>query len=369
VSRGSESRRSALEHWINRFWYGPAPWPGQPWTGALRVLLTPLEWLFALITGLRRRGYRSGWLVTPTLKRPVAVVGNLSVGGTGKTPMTVFLARALTSAGVRTGIISRGYRAGGAGHPVRVDAHSDPARVGDEPVLIALQTGCAVAVGRDRVAAARLLEEEVDLILSDDGMQHLRLPRALEIALVDAERGLGNGRLLPCGPLREPGWRLRHADFVVLTGAEDTLPDARRLPVPGVSMPLGQRPIRAVAGATDAVSLHDGRRRPLAEFTTGAVHAVAGIANPERFFALLRGHGLDVIAHPLADHAAMSPKVIAFADGLPVLMTDKDGVKCQAFADARCWAVPLDVTLEEPGRTRLLSALLALAKESAEREC
>jgi tetraacyldisaccharide 4'-kinase len=350
------SRQAAIERWLNRVWY-PADGAGAGLAGGLfGLLLSPLCWLFALVVRFRRTVYALGLARAGRAARPVVVIGNISVGGTGKTPMTVYLANALRERGLRVGIVTRGYRS--RSRPpsvVRVRPDSDPVEVGDEAVMLATQSGAVVVAGRDRLAAARLLEAEVDLILADDGLQHLRLARDLEIVLVDGERGLGNRRLLPCGPLREPPRRLAQADFVILTGASDRAFGGGDGEIPRIRG--GEGNLRAVARSAGAVSLIDNRRLPLDAFVGQQVHAVAGIANPGRFFALLRNAGIGVIEHALPDHASITPATVAFDDGRPVLMTDKDAVKCRSFADARCWAIHLDVDIEEPGRAALLKAI------------
>ena len=368
-------RRAAAETWINDLWY---PRVEQPPTLAQRVLLlccTPLEILFGAVVALRRLAYRFSWARAQRIAKPVVVVGNISVGGTGKTPMTIYLARTLVEqAGLRVGIVTRGYasrQAEGGAKPVRVTAQSDPAQVGDEAVVLARETRGPVIAGRDRVAGARMIEQEVDVVLADDGLQHLALVRDLEIVLMDAKRGLGNGRLLPCGPLREPPGRLAQADLLVLTGAQTDTPPLRaaaKTDATGRAMDRlarsGRQWLRATAIPAAAVPLRaDVPARPLAAFQGQRVHAVAGIASPERFFNVLRAYGLEVIEHAFADHAVLSAQALAFEDALPVLMTDKDAVKCRPFADDRCWVIRLEVRMSDEARDELVGRIRQLASQ------
>jgi tetraacyldisaccharide 4'-kinase len=322
-----------LERWLTRSWYEG---------GRAGVVLLPLSALYGLITALRRRLYGAGLLPSGRPACRVVVVGNLTAGGAGKTPLVIYLARRLAAGGVSVGVVSRGYGGGATATPVRVDADSDPGRVGDEPVLIARRTGVPVVVCRDRhAAAATLAEEGVELILCDDGLQHYALERDVELAVIDGRRGLGNGRLLPAGPLRESVARLRTVDLVVRNGGR---------PGPG-------EVLMTLAGCT-VVNLHDGRRRPLADLAGERWHAVAGIADPERFFAALEAAGIELVRHPLTDHAPLSPAGLDFGDGRPLLMTEKDAVKCLRFASDRYWYLPVDASFAEADAERLLATVL-----------
>jgi tetraacyldisaccharide 4'-kinase len=327
---------SVLRDWLHAVWYGERP---------ERWLLWPLSQLWRLVAAGRRGAYRSGLFRVQGLSRPVVVVGNITAGGTGKTPLVVWLAGQIREAGLEPGIVSRGY-GGRSRRPRRVQADSDPREAGDESVLLARRCACPVVVGADRVAAARLLEADADVILSDDGLQHYALGRALEIAVLDAARGLGNGLCLPAGPLREPAARLAQVDFVVenVTGGLAACHG-------GLAMTLSAR---------DAVGVASGERRPLEGFRGESVHALAGIGNPERFFRQLEGFGLRLIAHPLADHARLTPRDIEFPDGLPVLMTEKDAVKCLGFASARHWYVPVDAGFAAADAAALRRAVLGV---------
>lgn len=306
---------------LQRSWYashGRVPW----WA-------RPLALLYGCVTGTRRALYRRGWLASTKLPAPVIVVGNITVGGAGKTPLVIALVETLRARGFKPGVVSRGY-GGSARAPMLLDAQPDPAVSGDEPALIRLRTGVPVAVGADRSAAARLLVDAgVDVIVADDGLQHYALARDVEICVVDGVRRFGNGRLLPAGPLREPESRLREVDFIVCNGG---------------AAHTGEVPMRLALH--DAVALLDAStRKSLSVFSATPVHAVAGIGNPQRFFDALRGSGVEVVEHAFPDHHRYTASDIAFADNLPVLMTEKDAVKCLAFAKAGWWSVPVDAEL------------------------
>ena len=336
-----------MQERLERLWYED---------GAGAPLLAPLAWAYGALAGARSRAYRAGLLRPRRLARPVVVVGNLTVGGTGKTPLTIYLARELGAANLKVGVVSRGYgRRGGEMRSVQPD--SDWRDVGDEPVIIARRTGCPTMVAADRVAAARtLIARGAEVILADDGLQHLPLGRDCEIVVIDGRRGFGNGRLLPAGPLREPTTALGRVDLVVVNGE----PSHRSLAPP--ALPAGALRMRLVA--QPAVRL-DGRGQPceLAAFRGRRVHAVAGIGNPQRFFAELAGQGLDVIAHAFPDHHPFTERELSFGDELPVLMTEKDAVKCAAFAHARWWYVPVSAAFSEADgqalRARVLGKLRA----------
>ena len=313
------------------FWYAPHP---------LGALLAPLGWVFALCTVLRRAAYRAGMRRSWQVGCPVVVVGNLAVGGTGKTPLVIAVAKLLSRRGLRVGIVCRGYRGSASRWPRQVRSDSDPGRVGDEAVLLVRRAGVPVAAGPNRIAAARILvrRSKCDVILSDDGLQHLRLARDVEIVVVDGVRRHGNGRCLPAGPLREPLSRLASVDLVVVNG------DARQ----------GEAAMRLVAG--DASSLNDAEvTRPLDSFRGAPVHAVCAIGHAERFFRTLEAHGLTIVRHPFPDHHPFSETEVRFADAAPVLMTEKDAVKCERFADARHWCVPVEAELSSELQARLLA--------------
>jgi tetraacyldisaccharide 4'-kinase len=352
----------SAQSWLKRIWYArdaPPRW------------LLPFGFLFGAGTGLRRWLYRKQLRGTVRLSRPVVVVGNLSVGGTGKTPLVCWLVERLQELGFRPGVVTRGY--GGSNRAPRLLRESDTAAlVGDEPLLLARRTRVPVAVGRKRAAAARMLADAgCDVIVSDDGLQHYALSRDCEIAVIDAERGFGNGHLLPAGPLREGKSRLATVDAIVVNGASVGA---------GAGQPAGGRPAggepRGVwpAGAENwggapgrvfgmhleavrAVSLLDSSSRDLHDFAGQRVHAVAGIGNPQRFFAMLRAFGMQVSPRELPDHAALKRADIEFGDDLPVLMTEKDAVKCAGWAREVHWYVPVSVSFDIGGGAQFLEAV------------
>jgi tetraacyldisaccharide 4'-kinase len=301
----------------------------------LSAALLPLAGVFALVCALRRLAYRRGWLGTVRLPVKVVIVGNISAGGTGKTPAVIWLTQALRARGFSPGLVSRGY--GGAGVLTEVSADADPAAVGDEPVLLARRTRCPLWVGPDRVAAARALLERhpgVDVLVSDDGLQHYRLAREFEIAVVDASRGLGNGLLLPAGPLREPASRLANVDAILVNGQ-----------IPGSSGGSNRFGMQ-LEGSSFVNLLDPARRCDAAHFAGRRVHALAGIGNPQRFFAHLRNLGIDFAVHPFADHHRYAARDLDFAGTDPVIMTEKDAIKCADFARENWWALPVEARVE-----------------------
>jgi tetraacyldisaccharide 4'-kinase len=261
---------------------------------------------------------------------PLVIVGNITAGGTGKTPVVIWLASQLRSRGHSPGIVSRGYGGSRSGTSMRVDADSDAAVVGDEPVLLAQRSQCPVAVDSDRVrAAAMLVEDGVDVIIADDGLQHWQLQRDFEICVLDGKRLFGNGRLLPSGPLREPAGRLSSVDQVLVNGGD--YDDA----------------IRFDLQATKAQRLNGSLARPLAGFRDTTVHAVAGIGNPQRFFDLLRESGIQVIEHAFSDHAVIGLSDLKFGDDFDVFMTGKDAVKLGTEMPDKFWSVPVDLIMSD----------------------
>lgn len=305
--------------------------------GTRAALLLPLALLFSTLAAVRRLCYRKGLLRAVHPGIPVVVVGNIAVGGSGKTPVVIVLCEVLRQAGWRPGIVSRGY--GGQVMDVRVVApDDDPVVCGDEPVLLARETGCPVVVGADRVAAAARLRAhapDCDVIVSDDGLQHYRLARDIEIVVVD-EAVLGNRWPLPAGPLREGVGRLRAADLVIAHGELSCRLSGRIAGVPHVSMRLTGKYLREIVS---------GRERLLEEFSGRRVHAFAGIGRPRRFFDQLRAAGLEVVEHAFPDHHAFEPDDLAAADDAPRVMTSKDAVKCAAFASPEMWEFPVQALI------------------------
>jgi tetraacyldisaccharide 4'-kinase len=325
--------RAVWEQRLLRLWYGDS---------RLASLLLPFSGVFCALVQLRRAAFRAGLLGSRRLRARVIVVGNITVGGTGKTPLVLALSGRLRDAGFRVGILSRGYRGRGTTWPVRVSAASDPDQVGDEPVLLARNSGAPVYAGPDRVAAGRALlaSTPCDVLICDDGLQHYALHRDLEIAVVDAGRGYGNGHCLPAGPLREPLSRLQTVDALVHVGT----------PTPGAfGMQIQVQSATRLCDAADT--------RPLASFRGETVYAVAGIGDPQRFFAALRGAGLDIEARSFPDHHRFQPADLAFAECRPVLMTEKDAVKCAGFAPANWWSVAAEAHLDAAFVAWLLDSL------------
>ena len=291
---------------------------------------------YAGAIAMRVAMYRRGMLRRHRIGVPVVVVGNLVAGGSGKTPFTIALAERLRAAGWTPGVATRGYGRADPGKAIWVDVDTDPLEGGDEPVLLARRTGVRVRADRDRVAAARALASAgCDIVLCDDGLQHYRLQRDIEIEVVDGRRRYGNGRLLPAGPLREPIERGDHCDFRVVN-----LP-----PGETAGAGFGEWPMHLLASR--AVPVLGGRPQPLSTFAGQRVHAVAGIGDPERFFAMLRALEIAVVPHAFADHHRYTAADFQFGSDLPVLMTEKDAVKCVAFAGARHFSVPVDAQLPE----------------------
>jgi len=329
-------------------------WIAHQWArrNALTVLLMPLSWLFTLIAEIRRRLFRGGVLRVTKLPRPTIIVGNISVGGTGKTPLLIWLCEHLRQHGYQPGIVSRGYRGDGVLRAVQPE--SDPRDVGDEPLLLARRCQVPVFVAPRRVAAGRALlsaHPHVDVILSDDGLQHYALYRDIELAVVDATQGLGNGLLLPAGPLREAPSRLRDVDAVVCHGAR---------PSPAIDA-LGIAMHYMRLGGTQFINLS----RPDHIVTSDAfrgrsVHAIAAIGHPQRFFAHLRALGLNPVCHAYADHHAYTDVDLAHTADDIVLMTEKDAVKCAAFAHPNWWYLPVSAEVDAALGELILTKLKSL---------
>lgn len=319
---------------LDYYWYARSPW---------LLLLTPLSLVFRVVVWLRRFAYRAGLLRSYKVSLPVIIAGNITAGGTGKTPLVIWLADYLRGKGYRPGIISRGYGGKASSWPQQVRPDSDPTMVGDEAVLLAGATRCPMAVGPDRVAAARALIEHSDcnVILSDDGLQHYALQRDIEIVVIDGVRRFGTGFSIPAGPMREPARRLQEADLVVINGLGSSQEHQMR-------MNLG-----------DAHNLLDGDvTRRLSSFRGKAVHAVAGIGNPERFFQSLQQLGIQLEKHTFPDHYQFTSADIRFDGNKPVIMTAKDAVKCRHFARENDWYIPVTVQMP-PGFCQRLDGLLA----------
>lgn len=317
----------------------------------LLILLRPLEMLYRWVVGRRRQAFVDGRGDIYRAPVPVIVVGNITLGGTGKTPLILWLIEHCRARGLRVGVVSRGYGARPPAFPWRVLAEQSAAVSGDEPLLIVQRTGVPLVIDPDRGQAVRALlaSEPLDLILSDDGLQHYRLARDLELVLVDAARGLGNGRCLPAGPLREPVERLQSIDALLSNGASADTPTA-------YAMQLQPRAL---------VNLASNQPVTLAHFPAGqALHALAGIGNPQRFFNTLEALNWRPLVHAFADHAVYSAEALQFEPRLPLLMTEKDAVKCRPFASPDWWYLAVDAQLSPAFVSWFDSQLQRLLAES-----
>jgi len=323
---------SSTSDWLEARWYGPRK-PG--------IVLRALAALYGVVVRLRRAAYRRGWLRVQRVGVPVIVVGNITVGGSGKTPLLMALVEHLCAQGWKPGVVSRGYGRRSRNQVV-VEAHTDPCDGGDEPVLIARSTGVPVVVDSDRVAAAkRVVALGCDIVVADDGLQHERLHRDVEIEVVDEARRYGNGLLLPAGPLREFG--RQGIDLCVFHRTRS--PEAESAS-PGFVL------------KGDALQSGDGRIEALASWSGRRVHAVAGIGNPRRFFDGLRDNGLDVVEHAFPDHHPYAEEDLYFAERMPIVMTEKDWVKCERFAPANAWSLPVRADCS-PGIMDAIDTMLA----------
>ncbi len=322
---------------LTKLWYQPRH--------PLSYALAPLAYVFRSLVYLRRCCYQLGFKKVNKFNVPVIVVGNITVGGTGKTPLVIWLAQLLRQQGYQPGIVSRGYKAQQTQFPYLVQANDTATKVGDEPLLIARQTQCPVMLAPKRAQAVQALlqQTQCNVIIADDGLQHYGLARDIEIAVINGERRYGNNRCLPAGPLREPKSRLSTVDFVVAKNqANDNEISMRVIP----------------QACTQLIKSAD--HKPLATWQGKKVHAVAGIGDPTSFYALLKRANLIIIEHTFADHHRYQATDFAFGDDLPIIMTAKDGVKCEAFADERFWVLPVAVELDADFAPALLAKLNSL---------
>ena len=321
---------SRTYNWIHRVWYEGA---GSGW------ILWPLSGLYWLILSARQFLYDCHVLRTHKVGVPVIVVGNITAGGTGKTPTVLWLVEELRARGFKPGIVSRGYGGSKAHTSMRVEADTDASVAGDEPVLLARRGRCPVVVDPDRVRAAEMLiEDGVDVVIADDGLQHRRLHRDYEICVIDGKRGLGNRRLLPAGPLREGAHRLDAVEQVLVNGTlhgrEYELTVAE------------QNAISFELVASEACRLNGSLMRPIERFANTTVHAVAAIGNPRRFFDRLRAYGIQVIEHEFPDHAVLTARDLEFADDFEVFMTEKDAVKLGRDMKDKYWHIPVELQVD-----------------------
>ena len=308
-------------------------WLDQYWSSYnwFVICLLPFSWIFCAISWIRYTAYKRSFIKISRLPVPVITVGNITVGGTGKTPLVVWLVEFLRSLGYKPGVIARGYGGIATHRPRQVLSNSDPSLIGDEPLLIAKRSTCPVWVGLDRTRAAKglLMHSDCDIIISDDGMQHYALGRDIEIAVIDGQRRMGNGLCLPAGPLREKPRRLSQVDLIVVNGEAGA--EEHSMTVDGCELISLTQPERRI-------SLNDASK-------IGEVHAIAGIGNPERFFTTLRDAGLRIRPLTFADHHCYSTADINPDGDLPVLMTEKDAVKCYTIASQRHWYLKVSASL------------------------
>lgn len=308
------------------------------------VLLLPLSGLFCLLVWLRRYAYRKRVFSSTRVSVPVIVVGNITTGGTGKTPLVIAVVNILKQAGFSPGIISRGYGGKASSWPQQVRPDADPVMVGDEPVIIARRTGCPMAVGPNRVEAVKALlaHHNCDIVVSDDGLQHYALDREVEVVVVDGMRRFGNGWCLPAGPLREPVSRIGETDLIVSNG-----------------IPVGDEYPMDYVGR-EWIHVHDNTRSvSMQQFAGQRIHAIAGVGNPQRFFNMLREEGMDVIEHTYPDHHAFVDSDFEFEETLPILMTEKDAVKCERLGLENAWYVPIQAQIGKKFDYHLLNILEA----------
>jgi tetraacyldisaccharide 4'-kinase len=340
-----------MADWLQKQWKGYSIW---------HLFLLPLSIIFLLLSSGKKQLFRFGVLKSHKLSVPVIVVGNISVGGTGKTPLVIWLANQLKQKGFKPGIVSRGY-GGSANDVTEVFAHSMPNEVGDEPLLIAKHLDCPVFVGLNRVDACMALLEghpDVNVIISDDGLQHYRLQRDIEIAVVDSQRGFGNALLLPAGPLREAKSRLNKLDAIVITNANQQSSIKTEFLAPVFEM--------GFAGDV-FISLFDGISKYKAGFFNGkSLVAVAGIGNPKRFFEDLTKMGLVFEQKSFPDHHAYTPQDLSPLAGKTILMTEKDAVKCEQFVKGNAqydiWMLPVSANIVDGLNKLVLQKLATLSK-------
>lgn len=305
--------------------------------------LRPLSWLYCFIVICRRWAYMAKIKKTETIPAPVIVIGNLTVGGTGKTPLVTWLSNYLKDHGYKPGIISRGYGGKARHWPQQVRPDGDPVAVGDEAILISKRTGCPMAVGPERLVSGRELlhyHPSCNVIISDDGLQHYALYRDIEVAVIDGKLRFGNEYCLPAGALREPLNRLKKVDFIVANGESQEDEFTMRYSISHACNILNPKDVM-----------------PLEKFAGKQVHAIAGIGNPDRFFTQLAERGIEVIAHPFPDHYFYQEADLVFADDKPVLMTEKDAVKCKRIGKNNHWYIPITVEVQETFGKAILEKL------------
>ena len=325
-------KKSSLHSLINETWYSK---------NTLSQLLIPLSLIYCGIVAIRKTLYSLKILKSTKISVPVIIVGNITAGGTGKTPLVIWLVKYLKENGFNPGVISRGYKGKAKSWPQQVRPDSDPVIVGDEAILISRQAGCPMAVGPDRVSTAEALLKyyNCDIIISDDGLQHYALQRTIEVVVIDGVRRFGNGKCIPAGPLRESTSRLEKADFLVTNG----------IAAPGeFAMRYSGKTVKNLTNKNELT---------LSDFKGNTVHAVSAIGNTQRFYDYLRSQGLKVIEHSFPDHYMYNAADLSFDDDLAVIMTEKDAVKCQRYNFENSWYLPIKVEMKKDFGLRLLNKL------------
>lgn len=346
MADSQQNNTSFLQRWLEQVWYESG------WQRIVSLpILLPLSALYCVINALQRKRDGVSRDEFPQYPFPIVVVGNISVGGTGKTPLTIYIVERLKHEGYKPAIITRGYGGEATSWPQSVTANSDPNLVGDEAVLMASRTQIPVIAGADRIASIELLKKEYEcnVLVADDGLQHYKLPRDLQIAVIDGERMLGNGLCLPAGPLREPKSRLDYCDFIVKNGGDKN---------DGIKNNVNQSITMSLAGEF-LLNLHSKEQRAITGFENKTVHALTGIGNPSRFYQSLEKAGLTLIKHSFPDHHAYTAKDLQFEDDYPVLMTEKDAVKCHRLIseDDKYWMLPVQARLSPEFDEQLLEKL------------
>ena len=336
---------SPLQQWIESIWYDP-----NKANSVGRILLTPLSYLYSAINSFQRKTQTKQ---RPKIARPVIVVGNITVGGTGKTPLTIHIVKLLQQAGYSPAIITRGYGGKATTWPQAVTVNSNPDLVGDEAVLMASSTGVPVYAGADRLASieALLIAHDCDVIVSDDGMQHYKLPRDIQIAVIDGKRQLGNGYCLPAGPLREKKGRLKECDFTVINKS-----------ISASKNDLIESHFDMTLSGQTLINLSSLETKPLSALKGETIQALTGIGNPQRFYSSLKSEGLKVIENSYPDHYAFEKSDLSFDDTQVVIMTEKDAVKCKPLiGDAKqYWCLPVTAILPNEFNIELLTKLKAV---------
>lgn len=329
--------RSFIEKVLSHIWY-------QPSVKWYLFLFIPLSFLTKIYVTIKRKLYLWNILKTKEVPVPVIVVGNITVGGTGKTPVTIYISKLLQKHNFKPGIICRGYL-GKAKNPLVVEKNSSHHDVGDEALLLTKLTDVPVAIGKNRVKAAELLLKnyDVDIIISDDGLQHYKLARNIEIAVIDGQRELGNNSLLPIGPLREPKERLNSVDICVANG--------------GLSMMMNDYFLMRLQLVKLYNCLDNTKELEIYELSNKTVHAVSGIGNPAKFFDLLKLHNITVIPHAYSDHHKFSKEELEFNDNYPIIITEKDSVKCMELNNPNIWVLSVQACLSKGFDEKLLSLL------------